>query len=146
MQVLDHQVAWAEQKFTIWNVEVDPATKITDLLQKEFWSQVGRKLRRGAILHVMHPEDKYDVTLRVVAAGNTWARVRILSAWTPEMALESERVEQVEPDYKIEFTPGGNHKWRVRRLGDNAIMNKGMNSKVEAQQWLANFLSRPIAA
>lgn len=122
-------------------IDAPIGTTMEDLLTREYWGHVARKLRRRDKIVVMTDDCRMYVELIVFAVGSNWAQVRPLPGTFVVLDAAIAR-SSVADDYEIR--DGGLHKkWVVVRLSDGReIKGDGtLQTEDAARAWLRDYLN-----
>lgn len=109
------------------------------LLDPAFWAHVSQRFTIGDRIEVLPVDSAYDLDLRVIEVGRTWARVRVLRSW-PDAALVGATAPALERpglaalgDGLVVEWGGPSHKYRIVRKTDRAVIQHGFVSEADAQ-------------
>jgi hypothetical protein len=108
--------------------EIPAGHPIEVLLDPLYWAHHARKLRLYGRIDAVAIDGAFDLTLRVVALGANWAKMRVLRTWIPEGGEEADPTP-AEARFSVEHKGGG--KWRVRTDTGHVIADN-FPSKPEA--------------
>ena len=130
----------AEQQRVSWRAIVEAGTTIDEIKEPSFWSYVGVELHQFDRIEVIEESGLYFADLLVVACDRNWATVKVL-AFCDLREGEAVVASGAEATHVVEHA-GPHHKWRVKRLSDGEILRKEMQTKGEADGWLAEHLKQ----
>ncbi len=124
---------------------IPAGTPFSALTIPEYWTNVGRQLRRFGTIRVVAEDGSFDAELCVANDPNAhggqlpFVQIRVLRYWAPEVdedgaALLAETAEADEAD----FTVGWGGPAQKHRVVDPAgsVVRHGFESKAEAAAWL----------
>jgi hypothetical protein len=132
----------AEQVRNIWALTVPVDTTIKDLLDPGYWAHLARQLQPGDRIEVEPDNGAYFAELRVLDAGNQYAKVMVLREVKLDVVEPSASVSV--PGHTVEWS-GRHTKWRVVRDADRKTLKDGLPTKADGYGWLANY-SKALAA
>lgn len=120
----------------------EEGTPFEAVLEDAYWTHVAeRNLRIGDKIEVHAPDGAYYAELLVRDTGPKWAKVALLNKVDLGEPAES---ASIDAEFIVERA-GPIDKFRVRRVSDKVIMEKGFQTKDAAQLWVINH-SKPMAA
>ena len=129
----------AEFSRSIYAMTPEYGVTVEDLLTPEYWVNVGAMLRPLDRIEVTAEDKSYYVEILVLSAEKNDVRVKCLRSvdlTDPQMNNAKEA-----PGYEIKWS-GNTEKHRITRLSDGTILNKGFQTKAEADQWLSDYIKR----
>jgi hypothetical protein len=126
-----------EQKQNAWFVISYKKHTLDDILRKDYWAYVARKLQPGNKIAVMSEDCRMYVELIVFGTGSNWAEVQVLNG--PLMVDHA--LNTIDTDYKIE-NRGLIKQWCVIRTSDDREIKAdgSLRTKEQAQTWLREWL------
>jgi len=113
----------------VWFIKSVNESKVEDLLEPNYWSNVAQVLRAGDRIEVVPDDRHYFVELFVLGASKNWAKVVLLR----NITLYKDNEKEVGTEFVIDF--GGPHKWRVRTTTGDVLV-KDLETKEAASIWL----------
>lgn len=139
----------AEQVRNAWRATPEHGTMPDDMLDPSYWVYVAEKLTPFDRIEVVAQDRSFFGELLVLGGNKVSANVRwiqfidlLSSQENPGQQgekVEPKRVntasEDSAPSYKIEWG-GPQHKWRILRASDKAIMSKGHVDENSAKKWI----------
>ncbi len=128
--------ALAEQWRQDWVVNAEDGTTVEDLKDPAYWAHVASDMQQYDRVEVREETGQWIVDLIITGVGRNWASVLIvakhdLTGGTAAVAPES-------PKYKVMWR-GPQHKWCVKRLSDNEVLQAGMESEIAGTAWLEQY-------
>lgn len=107
-----------------------------DLMAPEFWSHIASRLRRFQRVEVLNECGRWLSEVCVADCGRVWARVVVM--WT--VSLEGASSDEADPRsaYKIEYRAPDHY--RIKRISDGAVVEKGFTTKRDAEVRLDSYL------
>lgn len=127
----------AEFSQPIWVVTPDGETTFEDVLTREYWAHVARKLTPDAIILVKPEKRDYFAELIVDAAGSNWASVEVL-----RKVDRSGDAEDIRSDEFAVKWMGPAVKFCVIRRSTGERVSQDHGKKQDAWAWLAENESR----
>jgi len=125
----------AEQWRQEWVVNAEDGTTVEDILDMGYWAHMAARLQKFDHIEVRLETGEWIVNLIVTEVGRNWAAVHLAS----KIDLESV-VAAPANSVKHEVVYGGpQHKFRVKRLADDAIIQSGIETKAAANAWLVQY-------
>lgn len=117
---------------------VEEGTRPEDCMAPEYWAHVAMKMRRYMQFEILDECGEWIARAYVADCGRNWARIVIdnvvsLAGETPNVGGDPRAA------YKVEYR--AQDKWRIRRLSDNAIIERHMESKLIAERRLDGHLT-----
>ena len=127
-----------------YQVLTEPETKAEHVLVPSYWAHICNRLKAGDIIEVKARDGSYHFEVAVIEVGILMARVRTYPYGKPEtVSKEIREAASDAGDLKVEFCPGGGHKWRVLKGKD--VIAKGYETQADAQTF-ANEYANKLAA
>lgn len=134
--VMPTRMQLAEQVRNIWALTVPVGTLVKDLLEPGYWAHLARQLQPGDRIEVEPDNSSYFAELRVLDAGNQYAKVMLLREVSLDVVEPSAAVSV--PGHTVEWS-GRHTKWRVVRVSDRKTLKDGLPTKADGYGWLANY-------
>lgn len=131
-----HQQGYGQN---VWEAIPPAGTTIENMLTREFWANMARKLRSMDKIVVLTDDRRLYAEFIVFAVGTTWAQVRLLG--TPIVVDHLTARSSFADDYEI--SDGGLHRgWTVTRKSDGRLVKEDGTLKTEdaARAWLREYL------
>lgn len=111
---------------------LEEGTTPEDFLRPEFWAHVSIKMRRLQKFELVDECEAWIAEAYVAECGRNWARVVVAAAGMTILVGESHDIgEDPRAAYKVEYR--AHDKFRIRRLSDNAIIDRGIDNKRAAE-------------
>lgn len=120
----------AESMVRYFHINVPPHHTPEDLAKETYWVHHARSLKMGDKLDCVSETGQWEVTLRVTAKGDTWARMRCLSVYSAEGRDETS--VPLAEQYAITFIPGAGNGHRVMHKESRVIIADKLQSKDDA--------------
>ena len=141
----------AEFHRIIYHAKAEPGTKISDIEDSEYWAHVCATLNQFDHIEVVETSGAWWAELIVLSASKKdtnessqerpTVRVRVALLASKEFAKPTElQVADSIDNYESQFTEG--NKWHVLRKHDNHIMVKGMDSELDADDWIIENIGK----
>lgn len=125
-----------EEQLVIRKVACVPVgVTIADVLKPEFWVHVAPRLRPLAYILVLPDDGTWEAHLRVRSVSGKAAQVELL-----EPVKEYSAAAPAPDDSFVVEWGGPVHLWRVVRRSDNAVIEKGIQTKEAAYARLPELL------
>ncbi len=127
-----------EYAHNVWVATAPFGVTREQLKEQTFWSHVAAQMRPRDELKVFAEDGTYFAHYLVLSCDRTWAVVHEL-AFVPigEVSLS----EQALDDYEVKFR--GPKKWSVVRKSDNKVLQEGLHSQAQGEEWLQGFINNP---
>lgn len=113
-------------------VDAEAGTTLQDVLDPAYWSYVAMKLKPGTRVDVYLETGEWMAELLVAQVDRTWAKVHLLHFHD----LAPTKEEAPTPQKYEVLWRGQHHKWAVRRLSDQEVVQQGFEDKDAARTWL----------
>jgi len=135
------RVKLAEYERQEWVVDAPEGTTDRDLENPAFWAHIAAKFIPYARLEIRAHDGSWIGEAIVLSCGRTWAKVAVLNMY--QLFKENESLD-VPVDHEVKWRgPGKKHT--VERISDGAVLVEGIQTKIEALEWLHNH-ERKLAA
>lgn len=127
----------SEYERTVYVATVEMGTTREDLMNPSFWTHFASKFRPWDRLEVRCDDGSFYAEYLILACDRVWAKVHELTY----VNLTTSDVSQTQ----AAIQDGLSVKWRGPHLkhsvlrGDGAVLREGMQTKAEADQWLAEY-------
>ena len=137
-KVQDHEFQPAEFVIAEQSVKVRSGVPFSALRDDPAsWVHVAKRMSEGSILHITTTDHAWYARAYVTTVHSQAAKIHVL-----EYAEFAQPVEAPK-GYTVEW--GGAHKWLVRRLSDNQVMEHGFKTEADAVAY-ADELLKKLAA
>lgn len=135
-KLIEPQFKEADYVRRIWCASPEKGVTADDMQAPAFWAHVAKKLRPGDRIEALDAEGKWFAEFFVRGASATGAiivpmRVVFLDGAAPPVGSADE--------FEVKYR--GNAKWSVVRLADKAVMTDGLDTREQADDWLAKHLA-----
>lgn len=134
MKILKNRLTEAEFTRVVWTASPEQGTTLADMVKPEYWAHVAKYLKPGFRIEVMPEDGAWFAELYVRAVKEQAAVVHVLRAVTFD---EAEPASADAQSYYAKFC-GPVAKWRVMRKSDNHVMAEGLETRPQAEQWIAD--------
>lgn len=144
-QVSASRVTRAQHKYTRYFVEAEHGTTIEQLSHPQYFTHcIAIGLRPTDRLEVHEESGAWIVELLVVSVGQNSVETEVL--FTHDFLAKGKLIGQPTADEKDYFVAWGGpgHKWRVMRADE--VVHYGLQSRMQANEWLAAHLKARTAA
>ena len=121
-----------------WTLTVEQNTTLDDVLKPEFLANVANRLHPYDRIRVRIDTGEWYAELLVVQCGRVWAKIVPLFTIDLVEKMDEEVEGEAFDQFIIQFR-GPHLKFCVVRKIDKEPIKDKLDSKVEAQQWLANY-------
>ena len=146
----EHEMLSAEFAQNVWTVTVPPGTKVEDLEEPIFWTNVAVKLRMWDELrcHYRHSDGMWMAKFIVTACDDekrTWAKIKRTEFHKlvegSAQAVPAEPMKHKEFEVKLRGPQG----WSVVRKVDGKIMMERGKLPEDANYWIRNYEAKVAA-
>lgn len=134
LMVPEMRVMLASYARNDWVVNAEDGTSIQDALDPMYWTHVAPKLKPYDRIELRAETGEWIAELLVMGVDLTWARVVLLKHHDLMPDLE----KAPEPQRHEVFWRGPQHKWSIRRLADQEVLQSGFGDKTLAYEWVKN--------
>lgn len=130
----------AEQKVVSYHHTLPAGVPLDAVMDPAYWSHVSSKLRPGYRIEVFAEDGSVWAMLLVLSAGKVEAKVHVLQQ------VDTSGVEAIVEtlDYEVKWR-GPAKLFGVIRLSDGEVIKDMMQTKEEANTYLANYVKREAA-
>lgn len=132
-----NDIKLANQVFNTWHASVGIEDTLEEITQSSFFAHISRKLRMSDRIIVDREDGTHVAELRVMNAGDNWAKVEVIYEHKAKQTVTSPE-EEISTDYEIKWR--GRAKWSVVRKADNAVLSENIVEKFDAENWLREHL------
>ena len=115
-----------------YEVWVSDGAQIETFLEPDFWVHVAKQLKPGYEIAIRALDMSWSARLQVRSADSKDVRVGLL--WCAKFDAPA---QAVGPAYELKMR--GPRKWSVIRKSDNTILAEGMDTREQAEAWLAEM-------
>lgn len=137
-QINPNRIKQAEYERTVYVVTVEMGTTKEDLENPGFWAHFAAKFRPWDRLEVRCDDGSFYAEYLVLACDRVWAKVKELSYVSLTTSDISQTQAALQDGLEVKYR-GPHLKHGVVRKTDGAILKEGMQTKQEAEQWLAEY-------
>ena len=132
-----NDIKLANQVFNTWHASVGLEDTLEEITQSSFFAHISRKLRMSDRIIVDREDGTHVAELRVMNAGDNWAKVEVIYEHKAKQTVTSPE-EEISTDYEIKWR--GRAKWSVIRKADKAVLSENIVEKFDAENWLREHL------
>lgn len=125
-------------KVTHWHIIAPEGVEMKDLLDPAAWANIAHRLRPMARIHVVSDPGHYVGELFVVAAGNLWANVRVVSY--NDFRSDADMVDTSAEEYQAKWI-SNRYGFGIFRVSDKQWILKDLPDMASAQAALAAQLN-----
>lgn len=118
-----------------WIVNAEEGTTPNDVLDPQYWAFVSPHLKPYDHIEVRLETGEWVMQLLVLKSERTYARVHLLHKH--DLADPNEDIP-LPQRHEVKWG-GPQHKFRVIRIADGAVLEKGFENQGEAATWLRNY-------
>jgi|SRR5215217_8474301 len=131
----------AEYTRQSWHVVVDDDVSLADILVPAFWAHHAQKVKPGALIDVVNHDYSLDVTLRVLAAGIGFVKVRairvhedaeVVAERTARAAEDAGDAEKMVLPEQYKITATGRGGFTVTYVPNDAKIATGKKTRADA--------------
>ncbi len=141
-RISEHMMQPAEQVQNYWLVTAPAGTERSAPLDAAFWVHVSRKLRPLARVNVVTEDGAWYQELLCTVADGRDIRMHEMSFHALDDSSDlNEKI--ITSDMSVSWG-GPTHLWRVVRVSDGVILAKNMQTRADANHWVA-INSRRVA-
>lgn len=126
-RIVSSTLKLSEHERCHYTVKAEVGTTKEDLLAPEYFASIAERLKPGDVVCVIPDDYSWEAVLFVRASQKNLARVVIREFYNYD---EAEGSLELPDNYTVEWS--GPTKWRIKRISDNAIIEKGFPDKVSA--------------
>lgn len=140
-QMISSRLGATEHKRNSWRCTLETGTTVAELLHPQFFVNI-TCLRPGDMIEAVRDDASGMAILLVREASRTSVKVGLVHVI--DFAEQDERLEaaiaaSAEGDqFRAEFNL--EHKWRVVRVSDGAVIDQGLATEGEARKAIANHI------
>lgn len=114
-----------------WVVNAEESTTIEQVMDPVYWSHMSGQLNPYDRIEVRLETGEWILELVVIQCGRAWAKVHMLNHYD---LTAVERDAPAESQLVVGFG-GPQHKWRVTRKKDAAVLQTGFPTQTAAREW-----------
>jgi hypothetical protein len=122
----------AEYERQDWVANAPEGVTPDDLKNPAFWALMSSQFKPFDRIDVRADDGSWLAEVIVKQADRNYAHVQVLNVYKLD-ATEATK----DSEYEVEWT-GPQKKWCVKRLSDDELIKTGCDTKVAANDWLAN--------
>lgn len=118
-----------------WVVNAEAGTTVADVLDPQYWSHMAAEMLQYDRVEVLLETGEWMLELVVLGRDRNWAQVHV---------LHHHQLEKVAADmpaaakHRVEWK-GPQHRFCVIRNSDNEVIQKELQSRVAAGDWLTAY-------
>jgi hypothetical protein len=128
------RIGLAEERRNDWVVNAEEGTTIQDVLDPAYWAFTSNKLTPYDHIEVRLETGEWIADLVVLQVGMSFTRVHLRHFYDLVQVKEDLPVPQ---KHEVVWR-GPQHKFAVKRLQDQQVLQNGFNTREEAGVWLKN--------
>jgi hypothetical protein len=131
VKLLQNRIKQADFIRTVWSAQPEPGTTLDEMLLPEYWANVAKTLKKGDRIDVTSADGEWLAELLVRASADNSVTVSVLQKYvfsTPEAPV-------VDDAFDIKHRGGA--KWSVLRKSDKRVMVENLETRNEAESWVA---------
>lgn len=117
-----------------WFVTCPVGTKHEDLLDPEFWRNVGQNLKPFDMIEAVTEDGAWFTQLIVINASSLWAKVQTVS-FTDLVEAKKNMPKTDDENHCVEWK-GPIAKFAAIRKSDSSILKDGFSTQLEGWTWL----------
>jgi hypothetical protein len=125
-----------------WTVTVEAGTTIEDILKPEFFSNISSKMRPYDHMRVRTDAGEWYGEFLVLSCGRVWAKLApifTMDLTSKDIELTQAGVADGMEQYEVAFR-GPHLKFCIIRKSDRESIKEQLQTKAEAQAWLASYV------
>jgi hypothetical protein len=131
------RMSLVEHKHRDWFVYIPHGTQPEDLEAAHYWAHLSHLLRKHDRIECVWEDGTGEVTVRVLAAGQGWAKVTTIHGKQyPKFSTEA--LNTILPGHRVKYT-NDFQRWVVLRDADQRVLKDQCDTEEEAYRWLANY-------
>jgi hypothetical protein len=131
----EQHIGLAEDKRRDWVVDAEDGTLPEDVTRPEYWAHVAGKFTPHDRIEVRQEAGEWIIELIVISCERNWASVHI--AAFHELGQRDDTAPRASIKHKVVYK-GHIKKHCVVRLSDSMAIQEGLQTKAQAEEWLAN--------
>jgi hypothetical protein len=132
VKLLQNRLKQAEFVRTVWAAQPEPGTTLDEMLQPEYWAHVAKSLKQGSRIEVTAADGEWFAELFVRSATANDVKVFLLRHQVFS--------EAKAPEGDLEAKHRGGAGWSVVRKSDKRVLVEKLETRGEAEDWIANNL------
>lgn len=130
MKILQNRIKQADFIRTVWSAQPEPGTTLDEMLLPEYWANVAKTLKKGDRIDVMSDDGAWLAELFVRASADNSVLVTVLQKYVFS-------APEAPADDAFEIKHRGGAKWSVIRKSDKRVLVENMETRGEADTWVA---------
>ena len=134
VQLTSGRIKLATEAANRWGVVLTPDMTHEDILTPRFWAHVAVRFTNGDIIEVRTDNESHYGEFYVLGCSRIHANLKEIF-W---VSLEDGKKQSIEDPDDFAYKWNGPHDKHCVVRSDGAIVQKGMASKADALQWIAN--------
>jgi hypothetical protein len=126
----------AEQWRQDWVISVPDGEDINDVLSPGYWAHacIEKPMQQFDRIEARAENGEWVADLLVVAVGRNWVTTHLIAKHDLAISINKPGLEKSE--FEVVFK--GPRKFCVKRLSDEAIVQEGIATKLDAYAWVEN--------
>lgn len=126
----------AEQWRQDWIINVPDGDSLDDVLNPGYWAHacIEKPMQQFDRIEARAENGEWVADLIVVAVGRNWVTMHLVKKH--DLTVGVDKVPEVKSGFEVVFK--GPRKFCVKRLSDDALIQEGIATKLEAYTWVEN--------
>lgn len=130
-----NRMALAEQWRQDWVINVEEGTTVDDIQKPDYWAHSAAHFQQFDRIEARMETGEWVAELIVKEVGRNWAAVHLITVHDLAASTDAPAASTM---HKVMWR-GAQHKWCVKRLADNEILQANMATSADADAWLRNY-------
>ena len=130
MKLLQNRIKQADFIRTVWSAQPEPGTTLDEMLLPEYWAHVAKTLKKGDRIDVTSDDGEWFAELYVRASSDNSVAVVVL-----QKHVFSAPAPVADGTFELKHRGGA--KWSVIRRSDKRVMVENLETRPEAESWVA---------
>lgn len=134
-----------------WCAKIAQGVRFEELLRPEFWAHHAYRLSPWDKIEARAEDGTWYAEFIVADCSRNWARVMpilgpVRMTTQDQSMTQASNLEVEEEKKKYRTQHRGAHKWCIVRIADSAVLEQGIQDKVEAEKQLDELARKAVGA
>jgi hypothetical protein len=134
--LVEARIGLSDHKRQDWVVDAEEGHTIEQVLDPMYWAHVAPRFSLYDRVEVRVDTGEWMLELIVIQTGRNFARVHV--AAKHDFTASASAAPKQSIKHKVEFK-GTHKKYCVIRIADSALLQEGLQTREQANEWLANY-------